>query len=1079
MSTRSTARGMLWSTGRELWTVLFFLAQATANAAPEPMAAEYRQTIWTREQGLPHNTIRALIQTRDGYLWLGTQAGLVRFDGHSFMILDHLVSSNFVSEECTALAEDRDGSIWVGTRDGLLHFINGSFIRYTTADGLYDCAIRVLCSDRKGVTWIGTEQGLNRYHRGKIDRVPHPPLLKKEKSTLALLEDDSGTVWRGTASGLQAWNHEKRFFEDVDFYVPEKGRVARCLANGPGGDLWVASAMTLYRGRRDSWHMLTSPAETPGFQATCLLVDSPDNILLGTEDWGLCRFVEGRVRSYAKLKQFPDSRVNCLWKDREGHIWIGTENAGLVRWQRPRLTVYTTEHGLPDNAIRSLVKSDLGLWVGTDNGVSLIRPEEPQGAWLARANLPVTSDPGLPTANASLRIGFGESDDLSARTVRALCEDREHRLWIGSELGLDCWQNGKLRRFNVPGRSFDRAVRVIQEDSRGVIWLGSHHGLFYVREEEIVPPCAQEDLFQNEPRALWEDRRGQLWIGTAAGGLYCWADFQTFSFEEEARVKASGNPRKLMRFSTQEGLCDNYVGVVYEDGDGVIWVGTRRGLNYFQNGRMATCTKAQGLAFHVVNQILDDDLGNLWIGSDQGLGRIQKKELRNLAAGRTDRVQCFVYDEIDGLLNREVNGGKSQRSAVKLPDGRLCFGTMKGLAVIDPGQVIGQDVGPPVLIERVRAVDQVLYDNLKVGQPDPFSPFRVNDPSALSMRKSEQSDRVPDQDANKLFLAPGLGRLLEVQFTSPTFAAPELVQFRYKLEGLDTEWVEAGTSRKAIYTNLKPGAHLFRVMAANHNGVWNETGANFGLYVAPHLWQKWPFKIAGGIGLSGLLLGALSWRTRQIRRVQEKESATALARERERIARDMHDDIGARLTQIALLSDLSREQESDETGPRHTLSSLARETVQTLDAIVWAAEPSKDTIEELVTYLGNFAQDYLAPTGLRLRIVCPRKLPDGPVPPQTRHHIYLVIKEALANTIRHARASEVFLEMSVTNGVIAVKIGDNGQGFDLESIESSGHGLSNMKQRMAQIGGEFCHQTEPGKGTMVRIKINISGMASP
>jgi len=353
-------------------------------------------------------------------------------------------------------------------------------------------------------------------------------------------------------------------------------------------------------------------------------------------------------------------------------------------------------------------------------------------------------------------------------------------------------------------------------------------------------------------------------------------------------------------------------------------------------------------------------------------------------------------------------------------------------------------------------------------------------------RSANESEKMRKQDSERphfltfpishLFIPPGRGEL-EFKYTALSYTAPEKNRFKYRLEGLDADWVDAGNRRAAFYNNTPPGDYTFRVIACNNDGVWNTIGSSVKLTLHPHYWQTWWFKSFGAIACLSLVASSARYLTkRRLRwKLQQLEQQHAVEKERTRIARDMHDDLGARLTQIMLMSDHSKQKETmDEV--RVTLGKIshtARNVVDNLDALVWSANPVNDSIDKLIAYIYEFAPAFLQMSSVRCRFDVPDEIPDGPLSAEVRHNLFLVIKETLHNIVKHAGASNVDIALRHEANVLTVTIKDNGKGFLPESISTFGNGLKNMEQRMKQVGGSFCLTSAPGKGTRVRMEIPL------
>ncbi len=611
----------------------------------------------------------------------------------------------------------------------------------------------------------------------------------------------------------------------------------------------------------------------------------------------------------------------------------------------------------------------------------------------------------------------------------------------------------KGERFESPGElsPITAPVVALYEGKQGEVWIGTTVGLHRYEAGKLTWFAGKEQLVLPDVRAMVESPDGTLWFGMLGGGLGCLRD------------------GALKQFRKLDGLSSDFVLALYAEADGTLWIGTSdNGLCRLKQGKFATISIAQGLLASIISQIADDGAGNLWMGSHHGILRASKADLNRCADGELKTIRCLSYGKAEGLASQKCSGG-FQPGVCKTADGRLWFPTAKGLAIIDPGSFTTNTVPPPVVIEEL----------LVEGQPVKFPV-----PTA--------ADRGADS-ASVLQIPPGKQRF-ELRYTGLSFAAPDKVRFRHKLQGLESEWVDAGTRRVAEYSYLPPGTYNFRVIACNNDDVWNEEGASLSFRVLPHVWQTWWFKFALAVAAAGAVaaLAISVTRLRVRRRLEQLERQRAVERERARIARDIHDDLGASLTRITLLSQSVRsELESDHRAGADVdqIYSTARELTRSMDEIVWAVNPQHDTMDSLVTYLGRFAQNFLHVAGIRCRLDLPLDLPALALTAEIRHNVFLAFKEALHNVVKHAKATEVRLSLELRPEGFMLVIADNGRGFTWHPGQgpatepadgqrlASGNGLTNMQKRLEEIGGCCGWDTAPGEGTRAKLVVVVKAWA--
>ncbi len=702
---------------------------------------------------------------------------------------------------------------------------------------------------------------------------------------------------------------------------------------------------------------------------------------------------------------------------------MGTLSSGLWRWQPRRIKSYSVADGLPHENVWTLCEGpDRAIWVGTDGGLSRFA----NGHWES----------------------WKTEQGLSRNNIRALAVDREGTVWIGTGEGLNSLRNGKVTRQPIPGDWFEAKIRVILPTRDGALWVAGAAGLHRLSGGERTKFTTAEGLANNDVRALLEDSADRLWIGTFGGGLQCY---------EHGRFTT---------YSTTNGLASGFVWALHQDVEGSLWIGTESGLHRLREGRITAYGKAQGLPDNLVNFILEDNLGQFWISHDRGIYRVRRAALDDVAEGRTNTVRCVSYTKADGLPSEETNGQKSYPPACKTRDGRLWFATTKGVVVIDPNLHHEEQTPPPVVIEHFRATGDLVFTR---DPQEPLSFERTHTPNTGSARAGKTSGPA---EAKPLHLPPGSGRVIEFAFTANTFVSADRARFKYRLLGLDEEWVEAGARRQALFTNLKPGSYRFQVLAANHHGVWNETGATCAFFIAPFFHETWWFYFLCG-GLTVLAIVSLvAWRLRELHRLHRLERQAAVTTERSRIAQDLHDGLGADLTRLTTLADLA--SDAPDRASREQLRKLAqssREATRGLKDLIWMANPANDTLESFLDRLCQKAEDDLRGAHVVCRFDLDPDLPPFPLSLDQRRNLLLVAREALNNVVKHSAASEVRIAARRRDNHLELSIQDNGRGFDSGVVRPGTMGLVGMRGRVENLGGRFQLESAPGTGTRIRINL--------
>jgi ligand-binding sensor domain-containing protein/signal transduction histidine kinase len=971
------------------------LSLAAAQAKPrEPGSApilRYLSDVWQTEQGLPQNGIQAIAQTREGYLWLGTPGGLVRFDGVRFAVFNQ---GQFQNNNVHALLADRHGRLWIGTYGGgLYQYENGRFRSFGADAGLESAFVRTLYEARDGTVWIGTHGGgVTFWKDGRFHTLRAKDGLTND-IVRVIHEDRAGRVWIGTnASGLNRWTGQALVGYAVKSGRLERYRSADALSNDNvlallddrHDGLWVGTdGAGLWKLQGD--RIVREPAEINGVRH--LLEDTAGDLWIGTDGGGLHRLREGRLEALTSRRGLPSDIVLTLLEDRERNLWVGTRD-GLLRLKNRKFLVYSTEDGLSNDFIAALHHSrDGSVWVGTRVGLDRLAHE--------RASRAVSPTP------------------LPRDIVASLLEDRSGILWVGMRDGLFRIKHGRMRRFSTADGLQGNYVTAIADASDGGIWVGTHGGLDHLKHGRVRRIAAPEGIVVNVT-AIHEAADGLVWVGTENAGL------------------GSLTGGRWHFFATHEGLAHASVTAIADDGES-LWITTRQGLSRFRNGRLRHYSKENGLPSNQLFSVVDDGLGSVWVTSYAGIFRVEKHSADEIDVGRRHRLTLAVYDKSDGLRSSECNSDV-QPAVGRGVDGRLWFATVNGLAVIDPAHIPSNQQPPPVLVEQVRVDDT------------PFAPREVT--------------RLP----------PGVARV-DFQYTALSFSSPAKVRFRYKLEGFDADWIEAGARRVGYYTNIPPGQYRFRVMASNEDGLWNEAAPAVAFVVDARFYQTAMFWIAAAAVLGAATFAAYRLHVRRL----TAQFAAVLA-ERSRIARDIHDTLAQSLVGLAVQLDTVAKMQS--TSPTEAQRRLDRARVLVRSSLVearrsvWNLRSQALEQADLAGALREVAEQSSGDRGVAVRISgTPRRLPVD-----VEQHLLRIAQEAVANAVRHADARSIDIDLLYGNGLVRLSVRDDGRGFDVESVarRGGGHfGVAGIRERVHHLGGELSLNSRIGDGAEVVVEVPV------
>lgn len=974
------------------------LLVATACGGAEA-TADFSSRVWQMEDGLPHNIVQALAQTRDGNLWVGTREGLARFDGLRFKTIE--LSPEARHPSVFALLEGGDGGLWVGTEGaGLFRLQNGTVTPVPAPNG--DRAFAVYDLKRSGDSvWFATSQGVSTWTGSKLERRADYRNLVE-----ALCVDPTGGVWLAGET-LRRLNGARTNYPVLSGTLPKEVRRAYCDA---GGTFWLATSnkgLTSVTGGAATYH---HKADGPAGFVSVMLQDRTGVFWVGSYS-GLSWMSDGQFIN-ERVSDATSYQMYALLEDREGSVWVGSEE-GLTRFTPRAFRMLTRREGLSLNRVVTTCASrDGSIWVGLHGG-------------------------GLNHVVDGRIEALNKASGLSSDYVMALCEGRDGSLWAGTDYGsvLNHLQAGRITTYG-PSEGFVTAVTTaLVEDRDGTLWVGTRDGLHRLKDGQFKCYLHADGLSHDKINALCLAAAGGVWIGTAAG-LTRWQD------------------QRLTNLATIVPQLSPPILSLHEDAEGALWIGTKGdGLVWWQNGVARRFGGEEGLPSDSIYAVLEDARTNLWLNGSRGVFQVSKEEFRAVASGRKRQLNVISYGKADGILSSGQYGEVTQPAACRGQDGRMWFRTTQGVAVVDPEKIRPNLQPPPVVIEEVVA------DRKTVAEAPLLGTFE------------------------RVLVPKGRGEL-EVRYTALSLRAAERNQFRYRLVGVAPDWVEAGARRTAYYSKVVPGHYVFEVMAANNDGLWNEAATRIELELEPHFWQTRSFLVTCVLLAVAAIAGIARYVTwRRVRRELERlEQQNAIEKERARIARDMHDELGAKLTRISFqgaTAKRSLHQPEQAQQQIDKMSRTARELVSSLDEIVWAVDPENDSLDNLANYICRHASEFFDNSPVRCQFAIPTKLPHCRLATDVRHNVFLAVKEVLNNALKHAQASRLDLTITAHTNEFEILIADNGRGFvpndkAADALKRIGHGLVNIRERLISIGGRMELESVPGGGTRIRFVVPLA-----
>jgi signal transduction histidine kinase len=954
-------------------------------------------------------------------------------------------------------------------------------------DGLPHELTHRIVQDKTGYLWISTSGGLVRYDGNQLQLFSSPLISSEESDVIyAITRGFDGNLWAApNCGGLVEFQPETGTFVQRAGQADFPANPPAFLAEMPDGAFWAGyydAHLLRWKDGRATWFTRTNGLVVG--QTISLAADpagriwvASDSFLGSYENGQLVRRFDapgtklrlGRggsgeiwVVGAHQLQKLEDGKLSCVttnlpwagvsgtpsvvFEDSRGTVWIGTKGLGLYCFAKNTFDRVPTSHPW----ITDINEDHEGnLWVTTrGGGINRLRLKGFE-VWDVSSGLPESVPTSIcQDARSNLWIAYDGKClvELQKRLLNQrrefqtdlwkysllVCPDHDDQLWIATRSALLRWRAGQEPVREPIGSRTNVSVHVLYCRRNGELWVGGEYGFLgrWRQGQWSQFDQLRDAIGASMVRCLGEDREGTLWVGLNDGNML---RFQNDTFTHLNR---------------QDGLPGSMIRSILCDSAGHLWMATTRDgllLRYQGGFRRVTCD--QGFPREVVDQMLEDNSGRIWFATQVGLYHVDCDELFDCALGKIPRIQPISYGRDAGLVGYSIVNSY-QPSAWKSSDGHLWFATHKGIISVNPAALKQETNPPPVL------VDEVLLDD---------RPVPVRNPLRL----------------------PATTRKLDVRLSVIYLSAPDQVRVRHWLEGFDSTWVESGSQRSFTYPKLAPGTYKLRFSACNLDGVWNDQTIPLSLVVVPAWWQLRSLQLATVAALVGLLILAVrSWSHRRLKfKLERLEQKQAMEKERARIAKNLHDDLGASLTEIGLLADLARRNGTSPEGLKDVtgfFSERVRGLARTLDTIVWTVNPTNDSLAELATYLCEFSQELFGMSSIRCRLDVSGEIPPCPLSPEERSNLFLTAKEAMNNIIKHSGATEAWLSIRMEGDRFCISIRDNGRGFRCDAPENAKrNGLANMRSRIQELNGSFALTSAPGAGTTIAISIRLAGIAQP
>ncbi|HXJ57433.1 MAG TPA: two-component regulator propeller domain-containing protein [Verrucomicrobiae bacterium] len=1029
--------------GSRNWLLVFLLLTLTAVPAwgtrpPIQTDPEYLIDTWEIEDGLPDNSATALAQTPDGYLWFGTFNGLVRFDGMKFDVFNPQNTPQLPSGGIVNLHVDGRGWLWISTFAGVVTRMGKQWRVFGPEQGWTYPGdfIRTSAERRNGDLLFTTfHGGILEFAHDRLTRLPTPP-GQTNMGYFGCVDAESDQWWVAQHGFIGRWDGQR--WIPMVTAAELAGVSSEAVASAPaqGGGLWLLLGPELRRYRNNAELYRLQLAELPG-GVWSICEDSRTNVWVCTHDRGVYRVSpDGSMRRWSTTNSLLSNGTRLALEDREKNVWVGTSGGGLLRYKPRRFQSFAFENSLAERAVNSVsAHPDGSVWLAT-YGRRLFRLNE-----TGLTVVPVAGSNGGPAY------------------VRSVLVDRDARVWAGAYGGgLWCSSPQGFRQLpHVPG---DNLVALFQ-DAKGRIWAGDGRGVTVIDGSESSGYGPEQGLPNGGVRCFAQDKAGgAVWFANAQG---------VFHLDHDQLVE--------VRDSANRPLTE--VNCLKFDEDGTLWMGImNKGLLRRRSGALAQVDPACGLPAADIYGILEDDEHFFWMSSNRGVVRTHRNDLESVADGVSSRLRCQLLDLNDGLPSVQCASG-GQPTCARDAKGRFWFATVRGVAMTDPARFRLNTVPPPVRIETVLfntpgRADKPFLRRASIGQ--------AGDGSTEEFFRREAPFEKP-------LVLPAGSQHIEIQYTALSFTAPEKVRFQVMLEGYDSDWHDAGAHRAVNFYELPPREYLFRIRAANSDGIWNEAGASLAFTVAPFFWQTMWFRLVLALSL-GLGGGAAVWfwlrsrLRRDAERLQDAQEIRQLAgrlinaqeAERARLARELHDDFSQRLALLSVQLEMFGQRpppEPKETATRmQELSARVKDISAEVHRMSHELHPAKLEQLGLVAAARSFCKEMAATHQLDVSFDH-RNVPSR-VPAETALCLYRVLQEALQNVVKHSQAISARVTLTGDTAELHLTIVDDGEGCRTlaeAGQRSAGLGLASMQERVQLVNGRLTFRSSPGEGTRVQASV--------
>lgn len=973
-------------------------AQFRFNFDVKDIRSEYSLQVWTKNDGLPSNTLHNIVKGDDGFLWIGTSNGLVRFDGSEFkaftagntpqikanitadlfkdasgkiwfsnggaglVIMDQEKFERLSEDDGLSInhpssfAEGTDGKMYIGTFGGGLNiFENNHFSVINKKDGLSSNDMHSILLDRNERLWIGTyDEGINLLDKTGIKKF----IISPNSAVEHIFQESNGTILAGTHNGVYVFNGKS--FEAEKEFFPLRGKTINHISEDSEGNIWFSTSNNgIYVYNHQNFYNLTTQNLLPTDKILQVL-PTENGIWICSADGGLFILKQNKIKILSELQRIPDKIIRTIFQAPDDALWIGTKD-GIAKYDERKKIVLPFKTTLKDFSVHAWAANAKGeIFLGT----------------LLQGIFKIVDNTLVQVADRKL---------LKVSYIRSLKFDNDGTLWIGTNgAGVILLKDGKVK-------FIDKAA----------------------------------GLSSDFIACICKDRKNNFWIGTSGGGI--------------SVLDSTG--KILKTITDKEGLANNIVNSIIEDEEGVIWVGTSvSGISRIKDNSIFNFNERNGLYSNTLKKLLYDGHTTFWATSNQGVFSIEKKAFNNVANGKTEKLVFSLFGKNDGMIDDDFLAVADNAGCISRT-GKIYAPSHDGVVIIDPKLFKTKAEPPRVYIDDV-------FVNYKERTKDVLKDLSPNTES------------------------------VQINYGGISFTHGKYLKYKYILGGIDKDWVFVGTRRQVFFTHLPHGSYTFKIVAVTPEGTESKNAALINFTIHPYFWQTFWFQALSAVVILGLTTIYLLFyfKRKYKRKVKIIEAEAALERERMRISKDMHDELGASLTKISLMSDLAKRNLEDPGQLKKDLNSISeasRNVASSMDEIVWAVNPKNDSLEKTIFYFIHYIEDYLSSTEIEFAVAIPDTIPSRYLNAELRHNLFLVLKEAVNNIVKHSGADMVKLSISLENSSFILSLEDNGIGIDLSSVDQFSNGLKNMSKRIEDFEGSMEILNSSPRGAKITLKLPL------